>query len=83
MRMKHGRLSPAKRRPVNLSVDEAVVAEARERGINLSQTLEAALKKELQHARIIQWREENRETIDVRHAWLEQHGLPLDKHRLF
>ncbi|WP_245216732.1 Cro/CI family transcriptional regulator [Neoroseomonas nitratireducens] len=29
------------------------------------------------------WLEENREAIEAHHRWVEQHGLPLAKYRMF
>ena len=29
------------------------------------------------------WNEENADAIQASNAWIEKHGLPLEKHRLF
>jgi antitoxin CcdA len=83
MRMFVKPVSPAKRRSVNLSLDEAVVAEAKEYGISLSRTSEEALAKAVKAERWRRWQEENREAIEANNRWLEENGLPLDKYRLF
>ena len=76
-------LSPVKRRPVNLSLDEAVVAEARSYGISLSRTSEEALTAAVKTERERRWKEENRAAIEGNNRWIEQNGLPLEKYRLF
>jgi len=81
--MKHDPISSGKRKAVNLSIDTGVVAAAREAGINLSQTCEAALRTAAKVERDRQWAEDNREWIEANNAWVEQNGLPLEKYRLF
>jgi len=83
MRMFAKPVSAAKRRSVNLSLDEAVVAEAREYGISLSRTSEEALVAAVKTERERRWREENRAAIEANNRWVEQHGLPLERYRLF
>lgn len=83
MRMATKAPSPVKRRPVNLSLDEAVVAEARSYGISLSRTSEAALAAAVKTERERRWKEENREAIEGWNVWLEENGLPLERYRLF
>lgn len=83
MRMAAKALSPVKRRPVNLSLDEAVVAEARRYGISLSRTSEAALAAAVKAERERRWKEENRAAIEGWNVWLEENGLPLERYRLF
>jgi hypothetical protein len=36
-----------------------------------------------QAARDAQWRDENREKIEAWNAWVEDHGLPLEKGRVW
>ena len=76
-------LSVGKRRSVNLSLDEAVVAEAREYGISLSRTSEEALAIAVKKERERRWKDENRAAIEANNRWIEQNGLPLEKYRLF
>jgi len=65
---------PGPKRAVNVSVDAAVLAIAKEMGINLSQTLEDALRKLTEHERIRRWQEENREIIESQNAFFERNG---------
>ena len=81
--MKHDRISPAKRKPVNLSIDAELVADAKAMGINLSQTCEAALSAALKKEREDQWIKENWDAIQATNAWVEKNGLPLAKYRVF
>jgi len=83
MRMKIDPIASGKRRPVNLSLDTGVVDAAREAGINLSQTCEAALRAAAKAERERQWQEENKDSIEAWNAWVEEHGLPLAKYRQF
>jgi antitoxin CcdA len=83
MRMKHDPVSSGKRKPVNLSLDTGVVAAAREAGINLSQACEAALREAARAERNRRWKEENRESIEAWNRWVDENGLPLERHRMF
>lgn len=81
--MKHDPIMSGKRKAVNITLDTGVVAMARELKVNLSRVSEAAIRAaatELQEAR---WREEHRDWIAANNAWVEEHGLPLEKYRLF
>lgn len=83
MRMRPDSISSGKRKPVNLSLDTGVVEAAREAGINLSQTCEAALRDAVRAERERRWQEENREAIEGWNAWTEKNGLPLARYRQF
>ncbi len=83
MRMKLDPISSGKRKPVNLSLNSGVVQAAREAGINLSQTCEAALRAAAKTARDQRWQEENRDWIDSHNEWVEKNGLPLTRYRMF
>jgi antitoxin CcdA len=80
---------PAPKRAVNVSVDAEVLAVAKDLGLNLSQTLEDALRKLTEDERIRRFREEHREAIEshnafferngtLTEAWLEEQGEQLD-----
>ncbi|MCW2348841.1 type II toxin-antitoxin system CcdA family antitoxin [Sphingobium sp. B12D2B] len=81
--MKLDPIASGKRKPVNLSLDAGVVEAAREAGINLSQTCEAALRAAAKAERERRWQEENRGAIEEWNAWVAEHGLPLAKYRQF
>ncbi len=71
------------RRAPNVSLPASYVAEARELGINLSQACERGLIETLAEARKARWLEENREALESSNSYVEDHGLPLAKYRLF
>ena len=71
------------RQRVNLTLDPALVAEARELGLNLSQELERTLVRRNREERARRWKEENGPSIQAWNAWVEKNGLPLERHRLF
>ncbi len=75
--MKHDNLTPAKRRPVNVSLDTGIVAAAREAGVNLSRVTEAALRVAIKEAHERQWREDNRAAVGRFTDWYETNGDPL------
>ncbi|RYY27959.1 MAG: post-segregation antitoxin CcdA [Sphingomonadales bacterium] len=81
--MKRDSIASGKRKPVNLSLDTGIVAAAREAGINLSQISEAALRDASRKEQVRRWQEEHREAIEANNAWVEEHGLPLAKYRMF
>jgi len=71
------------RRPTNISLDSAMIEEAKELGINISRACEQGLAKQISEERGRRWLEENREAIASSNAWFEEHGLPLAKYRQF
>jgi antitoxin CcdA len=71
------------RRPTNVTLDPRAVADARELGINVSQACEQGLVSEIKKAREAKWIEENWEAIQSSNAWVEKHGLPFAKYRMF
>jgi antitoxin CcdA len=81
--MKHDSITSGKRKALNLSLDTGVVAAARETGLNLSQICEAALRDAAKAEWAKRWKDEHREAIEANNAWVEKHGLPLAKYRMF
>lgn len=79
--MKHQPIS--KRRPVNLTLDSDTVAEARELGINLSQTCDRALAAAVKEEADRRWQADNAAWIKAHHRWVEANELPLERYRLF
>jgi antitoxin CcdA len=71
------------RRPVNVTLDSDLVAEAKALGLNLSRTIEGALRKQLEEERARRWREENAEAIAFNNEQIERNGLWYDKYRSF
>jgi antitoxin CcdA len=73
----------AAKKAVNVSVNSDLLRQARELGINLSQTLEQSLSDAVRHQRGRAWVEENREAIEARNRWVGENGLWSDGLRLF
>jgi antitoxin CcdA len=73
----------AAKKACNVSINEDLLRQAKELGINLSQTLERELEKQVREARAKAWAEENREAIESQNRWIEKHGLWSDGLRLF
>jgi antitoxin CcdA len=73
----------AAKKSANLSIRADLLEEARAYKINLSQTLEAALRVELKREKERRWLEENRAAIDAYNRYVEKHGLFSDRYRSF
>jgi antitoxin CcdA len=71
------------RRAINLSIDAALIDEAKALDINVSRVSEDALRDHIRAEKGARWLDENKEAIASWNAWVEEHGLPLEKHRLF
>ncbi len=70
-------------RPTNVSLDAALVAEAKELGVNISLASAEGLQRAVKQARAERWLEENMEALESSNAWVEANGLPLARYRLF
>lgn len=71
------------KRATNLTIDPALLDEARSLNINLSATFEASLRDAVRARKAAAWLEENRAAIQSSNEWVEQHGLPLERYRQF
>ena len=67
----------------NVSVRSDLLAEAREAGVNLSATLERALREEIANLKRDRWRETNRDAIAAYNDYVEEHGTFSDDVRNF
>lgn len=65
----------APKKACNVSINEDLLRQAREAGINLSQTLEEKLTQLVREAKAKQWAEDNREAIESQTRWIEKHGM--------
>ena len=72
---------PGRKRPVNVTVDEDVLAEAKQLGLNLSQVLEDELRKRVTEEKTRRWQEENREAFEAHNRFIEKHGIWSEKYR--
>jgi antitoxin CcdA len=69
------RPKPGPKRAVNVSVDAAILGVAKDLGLNLSQTLEDALRKLTEEERIRRFQEEIKPSIDSYNALIERAGF--------
>lgn len=72
-----------RKRATNVSLPENLVAEARSLGVNVSSACTKGLAADVKKAREDKWITENWDAIQSSNAWVEKHGLPLAKHRMF
>ena len=82
MRVREDQAEYAKR-PANLSVNAALLDQAKALDINLSATFEAALEVEVRVRKRERWLAENSAAITAYNAHLEEHGIFGDHVRLF
>lgn len=77
------RYANAAKKATNVSLAEPLLTEAKELRINISQAAEAGLAKAVAEKRAELWVQENREAFESSNAYVEKHGLPLGKYRMF
>jgi antitoxin CcdA len=73
----------APKKATNLSLNARVLEMARELGMNISQTVDGLLAKEVERRYWAQWNERNKDAIDAYNARIAKYGLPLAKYRTF
>ncbi|WP_028971017.1 type II toxin-antitoxin system CcdA family antitoxin [Novosphingopyxis baekryungensis] len=71
------------RKATNLSLDAALVDDARALDVNLSRAAEEGLRKAVAAEKGRRWLEENRAAIESSNDYIRKHGLPLAKYRQF
>ena len=72
-----------RKRPTNVSLDGALVEEAKALGINLSQACEEGLAAAAKAERERRWLEENSGAINAYNDYIERNGVPLAHLRQF
>lgn len=78
-----GAQGSGRKRDMNLSLDEALLQDAKALGVDISSAAEHGVAEAVRAARQAAWLEENREAIAASNAWVEKNGLPLEKYRMF
>lgn len=73
----------AKAARVNVTLDQALVDEAKALGVSISQVANQGLAAAVKKARGERWLEENRAALDSYNDWVEKNGIPLAKYRMF
>jgi antitoxin CcdA len=76
-------LIKASRKATNVSLDAALLAEAKALRINVSQAAESGLSRAVADKRAELWLAANRDALESSNAYVEQNGLPLARHRNF
>lgn len=71
------------RRATNLSLDAAILDEAKAMKVNLSRAAEDGIAKAVAREKARQWHEENAGAIGDWNDYVEKNGLPLAKYRQF
>lgn len=71
------------RKPTNLSLDSLLLSEARELKVNLSRAAEEGVRTAVAAAKAEQWQAANASALRSSNAYVERHGLPLDRFRQF
>jgi antitoxin CcdA len=71
------------RKATNVSLDMALVTEAKRLGINISRACETGLTEQIarEHGRL--WKEQNASAIESSNSYVERCGLPLNRYRRF
>lgn len=70
-------------RATNLTIDRALLIEARSYKINISRAAEIGIAQAISAAKSAQWKEENRPALQSSNAYALAHGLPLARYRQF
>jgi len=73
----------APRRPTNLTVNTDLLRRAKERKINVSSVLEAALAEELRLREEAEWKSQAKEAIKTYNKKIKEFGLFSDEMRTF
>ncbi len=77
------RIRNSPKRPINLSLNAAVLDMAKEMGLNISQTVDALLTEEVQRQYWARWQHDNADAIAAYNARIEREGLFSDRYRTF
>ena len=73
----------APKKATNLSVNSDLLKRSKALDINLSATLEQALKEKLAKVEAKKWLEENKNAINAYNDFVEEHGCFSDEYRTF
>lgn len=73
----------APKKPTNLSLNSDLLKKSKALNINLSATLEQALKEKLAQNESDKWVEENKNAIKAYNDFIDEHGCFSDEYREF
>ncbi|MCK7545802.1 type II toxin-antitoxin system CcdA family antitoxin [Marinobacter bryozoorum] len=81
--MKDVQAAKIPRKPTNLSLNSALLEEAKALGINISRTAEAGISEAVKLHKREAWLKENAKAVASSNAYVDASGLPLARHRQF
>lgn len=81
--MQTAETSKSVRKPTNLSLDSALLKEAKSLGINVSRSAETGIAEAVKLHKRQKWLKENAGALASSNAYVEENGLPLAQHRQF
>lgn len=71
------------RKPQDLTVSEALVAEAQALGLDITGAAEQGIARAIKAEKERRWKIENADAIKADNEYVAEHGLPLAKYRQF
>ncbi|MFN3830803.1 MAG: type II toxin-antitoxin system CcdA family antitoxin [Allorhizobium sp.] len=71
------------RKPQDLTVSEALVAEAEALGLDITDAAEQGIARAIKAEKERRWKIENADAIKASNDFVAKHGLPLAKFRTF
>ncbi|MGS2743220.1 type II toxin-antitoxin system CcdA family antitoxin [Halomonas sp. LS-001] len=76
-------ITKSTRKPANLSLDSALLKEAKALGVNISRSAEAGIAEAVKRHKQESWLKENAQALASSNTYVEANGLPLARHRQF
>ncbi len=73
----------ATRRATSMTLDAALLDEARALGVDLSRAAEEGILAQVRAARARRWKEENAADVAAYNRWIEENGVPFGSYRKF
>ena len=71
------------RKPTNLSLDQALLSEAKVLKINLSRAAEEGVRAAVIKAQETRWKAKNACALRSSNTYVDKYGLPLEQYRQF
>lgn len=71
------------RKPHDLTVNEALMAEAKALDLDITGAAEQGIARAIKAEKERRWKIENAEAIKASNDYVAKHGLPLAKYRMF
>ena len=71
------------RRATSMTLDAALLDEARALGLNISRAAEEGIRAQVRAERARRWKEDNAADIADYNRWIEENGVPLARYRKF